>query len=314
MRVYTTFDEPKRRRAALVVGIGNFDGVHRGHVRIIELVRRRAGAAGTAGLITFSPHPRTVVKGEGEAVLTTLRQRLKLFRELGIEACWVVPFDRKLARQDPGRFAAGVLRDRLGVKEICVGEGYRFGRDRSGDVRRLVVLGEELGFTVNEVAAVRDRGVRVSSSAIRKLIGAGEVAAAARLLGRDYSLTGIVVRGEKLAERWGYPTANFAPEQQPPACGVYAARIAVRDILRDGVVYVGRRPTLFGERPRPLLAEAHIFDWEGSLYRRRIKVFLKKRVRGDITFNDLQSLFARVTIDVERARAMLGKQHVSKGA
>jgi riboflavin kinase/FMN adenylyltransferase len=305
MKVYKSLEEPRRGFPRLVLGIGNFDGVHRGHVATINCVKRKAGPFGTPGILTFTPHPRTVTgKIRGEA-LTTLKQRLELFALLGIKVCWVIEFSRKFSRQAPGRFIQEVLFHRLRVEGICVGENYRFGRDRSGNVSLLEKTGNKFGFEVKGVKTARVRGKRVSSSLIRRLLRAGKLRETAQLLGRDYCLSGRVIRGARIGQQWGYPTANFYPEQLVPAAGVYAARIRVRDILRDGMVYIGRRPTLPGKDRSPCLAEAYLFGWRGSLYRRRIKVFLKKKIRGDIKFENLGDLYVRVRSDEKEAKIVL---------
>jgi len=305
MKVFKQIVKAKEKFPRLVVGIGNFDGVHLGHLKIIRKVGETAGKAGTAGIITFAPHTRYVVGGGGEKILTTMEQRLSYFRQLGIGVCWVAEFDREFSRQSAVGFAREILIERLKIMGICLGKGYRFGRNRKGNVGLLRKMGEAYGFRVEEVAPVKVRGVRVSSSIIRQLISRGEVERAARFLGRDYCLSGRVVRGEQRGKKWGYPTANFRPQQLMPAPGVYAARIGVSGETRPGLLYIGRRPTIPENKRRPLLAEAYLFDWAGDLYRRRIKVSLKKKVRRDIKFKSLSDLYRRVSEDEKAARSIL---------
>ena len=305
MKVYKTITQPKRGFPGLVVGIGNFDGVHLGHLKIIEAVKKNAGRKGTPGIITFAPHTRATV-GEGNGViLTTPDQRLEYFRKLGIKVCWAVEFNQKFSRQTAGHFVREILFNRLGIKGICLGEGYRFGKNRRGNLRLLKKMADELGFRVEELAPVKVRGLRVSSSIIRQMIGRGEVDRAAQFLGRDYCLSGRVIKGLQKGKEWGYPTANFRPEQLMPGPGVYAARIRLGNGVHQGMLYIGRRPTLSGKKPRPLLAEAHLLAWRGNLYRRRIKVSLKKKIRQDIKFESLSDLYRRVRLDEKKVKSLL---------
>ena len=300
-----TLSRAREKFPGPVVGIGNFDGVHRGHQAIMAILREEAGRGGTPGLITFSQLTREVVGPEPVVALTTLSQRRELFRRAGIKICWVIDFNRGFSRLTPEDFIRKILVRKLGVKGVCVGEGYRFGRSRRGDLRLLRKMGRDLDFRVREVKPVRIDGQRVSSSFIRGLIEAGEVSRAAVFLGRDYCLTGKVVGGNRLGSRRGYATANFYPEQMLPAAGVYAARAEIAEGVFGGMAYVGRRPTLGTREEQLPRAEVHIFNWRRKLYRRRVKVWLKKRVREDIQFSSMDSLYRQIARDEKKIRSLL---------
>lgn len=287
------------------MGIGNFDGCHLGHQKILETVVRVGGREGAAGVITFRNHTRLSGRQGGSRLLTTIDQRLEYFRRIGISACWLVDFNSSLSHLAPREFIDRILVGRLGIRGICVGEGFRFGAGRSGTVDLLRRRGREEGFPVMEVPSVTVGGREVRSSLIRDEIEAGRISEATRLLGRPYCLTGRVVRGRGRGRKLGYPTANFFPDQLLPASGVYAARISAGFPPRGGLLYVGRSPTFPSPSPNPVVAEAHIFDWTAGLGGRRIKVYLIKRLRGDITFKNEQELVLRMKDDERRARSRL---------
>ncbi len=310
MEIYTTFRKTSLRP---VVGIGNFDGCHLGHRKILESVLETAGPDGVGAVITFRNHTRLGSPGGGSRLLTTTRQRLDYFRRFGLAACWLVDFDRSLASLPPDEFIDRILVDKLGIRGICVGEGFRFGSARAGAVERLRQRGREKGFQVREIPSVRIGGREVRSSLIREEVGSGRLDEAARLLGHPYSLTGRVEKGWGRGRGLGYPTANFLPEQLLPAIGVYAARIAAGFAPRPGLLYLGRRPTFPSPSSPALVAEAHILDWSGGLGRRRIKVYLIKRLRGDITFKNKEALVSRMEQDEREARSLFSQEQVGKG-
>jgi len=303
MKIFTTF-----RRSSLrpVVGIGNFDGCHLGHRRILAAVMATAGAEGTGGVITFRNHTRLGPPGKASRLLTTTRQRMDFFREIGLGACWLVDFNRNLSSLPPDEFIDRILVGKLGIRGICVGEGFRFGAARAGSVELLEKRGRGKGFLVRRIPSVRVGGREVRSSLIREEVAAGRLGEANRLLGHPYCLTGRVVKGWGRGRKLGYPTANFFPEQLLPAPGVYAALVGAGFEPRPGLLYLGRRPTYPASRPPPLIAEAHIFDWSGGLGRRRVKVYLLKRLREDIKFENEQLLVSRMKEDERQARYLLG--------
>jgi riboflavin kinase/FMN adenylyltransferase len=266
------------------VALGTFDGVHRGHRRVIE-------AAQAAGLpttvVTFDPHPR-IALGNKVELLSTLERRLELLRELGVET-HVVPFTPELALATPEEFAESVLRP-LGTTVVAAGEGFRFGRGRSGDLDTLA----ELGFDVQRVPLVEG----ISSSRIRQLLRAGEIEAAARLLGRPPEVEGTVVAGDARGGTLGYPTANLAvpAELIVPAFGIYAGEANGH----RAAISIGVNPHYGGEERR---VEAFLLDFAGDLYGRRLVVELWERLRDERAFASEQELIDQIGRDVEAARA-----------
>lgn len=292
-----------------VVAVGNFDGVHLGHQAILrEAVARAAVQGGVAAALTFEPHPSRVLVPEREMRhLYPFQTKMRLIESAGIVRTYVADFDATFARQSPETFAEQFLSARLGCREVVVGRDYRFGKNREGDLDRLIALGQASGFSVFPVAPVAIDGVTVSSSKIRAALGAGDVALAGRMLGRHYATRGKVIRGDGLGKTLGFPTANIRlPNELIPCPGIFAARI---DLLRaegviryNGVVYIGDRPT-FGKTERRL--ETYLFDFDGDLYDRRLVVHFIDRVRGDLAFGNTADLIARMQVDVDEAKCLL---------
>jgi riboflavin kinase / FMN adenylyltransferase len=266
------------------VAIGTFDGVHRGHRRVIEAAK---AADLPTTVLTFDPHPRVVLGNQVE-LLTTLERRLELLGELGVETL-VVPFTPELALATPEEFAESILRP-LGTKVVVAGANFRFGRGRSGD---LDTLGE-LGFDVRPVPLVEG----ISSSRIRQLLRAGEIEAAARLFGRPPEVEGTVVSGEARGGTLGYPTANLAvpAELVVPAYGIYAGRAGDH----RAAISIGVNPHYGGEERR---VEAFLLDFAGDLYGRRLVLELWRRLRDERAFASEQELIDQIGRDVEAARA-----------
>ena len=285
-----------------MVGIGNFDGVHCGHREIIEAIKNLAAPGGMPGIITFQRHTRISKEDRSNRLLTALDQRLEYFQSAGIAACWIVDFNKEFADQRPEDFIVDTLVGRLGIRGICIGEGFHFGVGRRGTVAMLTEMGREHDFQVREIPIVRIGGREVRSSIIRELIKDGNLEEANTLLVHDYCLTGQVIRGRGRGERLGYPTANFHPEQLIPAAGVYICRIDAGSGELPGMLYVGTRPTFRSSGDLEVIAEAHILDWSGILTGKRIKVYLNKKLRKDITFNHSTDLSIQIRKDEEEAR------------
>jgi riboflavin kinase / FMN adenylyltransferase len=266
------------------VAVGTFDGVHRGHRRVIE-------AAKAAGLpttvVTFDPHPRTAL-GNRVELLTTLERRLELLADLGVDDTLVVPFTSDLALKTPEEFAESVLRP-IGTTVIAAGENFRFGRGRSGDLRTLA----ELAFDVRSVPIVEG----ISSSRIRQLLAAGQIEGAAQLLGRPPEIEGTVVAGDARGGTLGYPTANLAVpgDLLVPAYGIYAGQVG----QNRAAVSIGVNPHYGGEERR---VEAFLLDFEGDLYGRRLVIELWQWLRDERAFVSEQELIDQIAQDVEAAK------------
>jgi riboflavin kinase/FMN adenylyltransferase len=266
------------------VAIGTFDGVHRGHRRVIEAAK---AAALPTTVVTFDPHPRVVLGNQVE-LLTTLERRLELLRELGVETL-VVPFTPQLALATPEEFVESILRP-LGTKVVVAGANFRFGRARSGDLDTLATL----GYDVRPVPLVEG----ISSSRIRQLLRAGEIEAAAALLGRPPEVEGTVVSGDARGGTLGYPTANLAVpgELVVPAYGIYAGRVGDH----RAAISIGVNPHYGGEERR---VEAFLLDFDGDLYGQRLVLELWQRLREERAFSSEQELIDQIGRDVEAARA-----------
>jgi riboflavin kinase/FMN adenylyltransferase len=285
--------------------IGNFDGVHRGHVTVARQAGRMAAARGLClAVLTFSPHPAGVLGRTPPPLLTTLERRASLLGEHGIDAVFVKTFDRGFALTPPADFARDLLVRDLRAKLVVVGENFRFGHQRAGDLATLVALGRELGFEATSHDMVGDAEGAFSSSRVRAALAAGDVEVASAVLGRPHALRGVVVRGDARGRTLGFPTANLAgvPEMLP-AHGVYAARAGVLGRSLPAVVNIGTRPTVDGSR---VSIEAHLLDFEGDLYDQPLSLDLVRRLRGEVRFPGLDALRAQILIDVDAARGHLG--------
>lgn len=294
------------------VAVGNFDGVHRGHQALVSAALACAGALGRPAVaLTFDPHPAQVLAPErAPRRLMTSSQKQEALAALGVDVLAVLPFTSRLAALSPEEFVAQVLKGALGASSVVVGEGFRFGAGRAGDVALLRLLGGQSGFDLVEVEAVREGSLPVSSTRIREALAAGDVLAAATLLGRPYFVDGLVVRGEARGRTLGFPTANLAPENEIlPRSGVYAARVRVGDGAGEGepgsaVVNLGFRPT-FGEGGGEPRLEAHLLDFAGELYGQTLRVSFMARLRDERRFPGKDALRAQIGEDVARARAVL---------
>jgi len=288
--------------------VGNFDGVHLGHQALVSAAvaaARRIG--GAAAALTFEPHPSRVLSPDrAPSCLMTLAQKAEALERAGAERLFVLPFDLELAHRSPREFAEGVLVEGVGAKEVIVGRHFRFGRGRSGDLEGLEALGSALGFAVRGIEPVLHEGLPISSTRIREALARGGVAASAEMLGRPYAVLGKVIEGARRGRELGIPTANLAPESElVPARGVYAG--AVRDAeggapLAMAVVNVGHRPTF--EASGGMVVEAHLLDFEGDLYGRRLQVDFEHHLREEQRFDGVEALRRQILEDIARARAL----------
>ena len=300
--------------APSVVTIGNFDGVHRGHRVLLDRAIARAHEAGVRSVaVTFDPHPVRLLRPEAAPPqLQHLEQRVAALVATGIDLVLVLPFTRELAALTPGAFVAEVLAGALAAVRVVVGSNFRFGARAAGDVDTLAELGPRHGFELEAVPLAAVEGRRISSSAIREHLAAGEVAAVTDALGRPHELTGEVVHGDGRGRTIGVPTANLAIASDlvvPPA-GVYAghARIGAPSPVPGGaswwpaVTNVGVRPTFDGTQRS---VEVHLLDCEVDLYGRELTVTFAHWLRAERRFDGVPQLIAQIGADVERARELL---------
>ncbi|RMG42570.1 MAG: riboflavin biosynthesis protein RibF [Acidobacteria bacterium] len=304
MRLARGIDEfrPPAGRA-VVATIGNFDGVHRGHQRIMARVAERAGALGGLPLVvTFEPHPlRILAPDRAPRLLMTREQKLAALEAAGIEAVVILPFDRDLATMPAEVFARDLLGGRLGVRELYIGPDFRFGRGRAGDLELLRRIGRAVGFSADAVPPVMDGGERISASRIRRLLSEGRASEAARLLGRPFALVGTVVHGEGRGRPLLVPTANLAPENEfLPARGVYVTQAAWAGREAFGLTNVGTRPT-FGDRR--LVVETFLPGLDEDLYGRRLELRFLDRLRDERRFDTAADLRRQIESDLESFEA-----------
>jgi riboflavin kinase / FMN adenylyltransferase len=302
-------DAPSQWDAAAGPGafaVGVFDGVHLGHRSVLSLLQDRAKAAGlVSGVLTFDPHPLAVVAPDhAPAMLTGIDHRLELLAGLGVEVAAVLEFDETVREWSPARFLAETLAGPLAAEVVVVGEDFRFGKDRAGDVALLGELGSELGLTP-EIVSLVGGDAPVSSSRIRQLILAGDVSGAAVSLDRPHELWGEVVPGDGRGRTIGIPTANLAvpPGMAVPMRGVYAVTVGRKaDEVLPAVANIGVRPTFGGEAET---VEVHLLDFDDDLYGQHLRVRFVERIRDEQKFDGIESLVGQVGRDVAQARAVL---------
>jgi len=285
----------QRARGRCALTIGNFDGVHRGHRALIEKVIAKAREADlTASVLTFEPHPREFFAGDAApARITRLRDKLALMRDAGVQRVHVARFDARFAALSPQRFIDDILTRGLGVRWLLVGRDFRFGARRAGDFSTL----QNRGFAAEAMPDVQFDGKRVSSSAIRAALQAGDIAEAERLLGHPYTISGRVAHGAKLGRGLGFPTANIVLRRRPPVAGIFVVEV---DGYGPGVASVGRRPTV-NPVPMPLL-EVHLFDHDADLYGEHLRVRFLKKLRDEQKYDGLAALRDAMARDARQAR------------
>lgn len=290
-----------------VAAIGNFDGVHVGHRQLLERTTAFAATIGAdAAAVTFEPHPRRFFRpADPPFLITTSRRRDELLRASGARAVFTLVFDAETAALTPDAFVNVVLKDRLRLAGVATGAEFRFGRGRSGDAAGLARLARAAGLEALIITPATEQGraEKIGSSAIRSAIAAGDMAAAAAMLGRPWSVEGVVSEGRRLGRTIGFPTANMAlGELIEPRRGVYAVRARIGDASVSGVANFGLRPTV-GDAAASLL-EAHFFDWSGDLYGRVIDVEFHAFLREERRFDSLDALKDQIARDAAAARAV----------
>jgi len=294
-----------------VATIGTFDGVHVGHQGILERVLEQSRARGLAScVLSFEPTPREFfTAGTPPARLTRFREKYALLDAAGIDWFFCPPFNAAMERLTPAQFIEHLLVETLSVRHLVIGDDFVFARRRQGNVESLRSGGERHGFTVEQVGSVVGDGLRVSSTEIRKALAAGELGRARRLLGRDYSMTGRVIDGQKLGKQLGFPTANVNLNRRAsPVAGIFAVRVGgLGENWLDGVASVGTRPTVAGI---DVILEVHIFDFDRDIYGEYIKVEFIEKLRDEVKFPDLDSLTEQMHRDAAQARTILAADHL----
>jgi riboflavin kinase / FMN adenylyltransferase len=294
-------------RGGTVVTVGTFDGVHRGHVEVLRVLETAAAQRSAQSVIlTFDPHPLRIVRPDvAPQLLTTPAEKIEILAQLPIDRVAFLHFTPRLAALEPREFVQEFLIGRLGMQHLVIGYDHGFGRDRSGNATALRAIADDIGFTMQVVSPVEAEGERVSSSRVRARVQAGDVLGAAAALGRPYSLTGTVVRGEGQGRKLGFPTANLGldhPDKLLPHEGIYAVRAALRDRVVDGVLHLGPRPTFAGLAPS---IELHLFDFETDIYGLRVRVDFIDHVREIARFESVDALITAMEHDCARAKELL---------
>ena len=292
-----------------VATIGVFDGVHRGHQAIIGEAVARGRAAGVPSVVlTFDPHPSEVVRpGSHPGVLTSPRYKAELIERLGADVLCVLEFTPEFSRLTPAEFAHLVLVEHLHAVAVVVGENFRFGHKAAGDVAELARIGDRFGFAATGVPLVREGGTTISSTYVRACVDAGDVVAAARALGREHRVEGVVVRGDERGRTLGYPTANLRAREHTavPADGVYAAWLCRAGARLPAAVSVGTNPTFEGRERR---VEAYVLDFDGDLYGETLALDFVALLRAADTmrFDSVEALVSQIGRDVANTRELLG--------
>ncbi len=307
LKVFHSIDDFQRVKGA-VVTTGTFDGVHIGHRKIIARLNEIAKKInGESVLLTFDSHPRMVLfpDDHGLELITSMDEKVELLREAGIQNLIIHPFTKEFSRTDSMDFVRKILVEKLGTEVLVIGYDHHFGRNREGSFEHLREYGPLYGFRVEEISVQDVDDVAVSSTKIRRALGEGDVETAENYLSHTFQLDGVVIHGDKLGRKLGFPTANIQlndPNKVIPANGVYACYVYVDDEKFIGMLNIGSRPTVDGDERR---IEVHLLDFERELYGKNISIRLKKRIRDEKKFEDVEQLRTRLEVDRNLALQLL---------
>ena len=298
-----------RKLPFAVVTSGTFDGVHLGHRKILARLREICHTSGGESVvITYWPHPRTVVSEANDLqLLSTIEEKSQLLEQQQVDHLVIIPFTRDFSELSSGQFIRRILVDGIGTKKLVIGYDHRFGRNREGSFEHLSQNAGLYGFAVEEIPRQDIENVGVSSSKIRQALSDGNVHIATEYLGRPYSLSGVVVKGDQLGRTLGFPTANIhvsEPYKLIPADGVYAVQVSVNHLVRNGVMNIGLRPTVHGANRT---IEVNIFDFDRDIYGQELTVFFAEKIRGERKFSGIDALKIQIGQDKETAMQLLPK-------
>ena len=297
----------KPRHRGCVATIGNFDGVHLGHQTILRRLREAGDRLGLPTLaMSFEPHPLEVFRPEeAPARITPLRDKALALEAAGVDRFLCLPFRPALAAMSPQAFIQDLLLDRLGVQFLIVGDDFRFGHKRAGDFNTLREASEQHGFELERTPTYQVDGARASSTRVREALAGGDLAAAGRLLGHPYTLSGRVVHGDRIGRELGFPTANIRLRRRPTMDAILVSDVDIGDGVgpRPGIASMGTRPTVNGQRA---LLEVYLLEYSGSLYGRHLRVTFREWLRGQERYDTLDALKEQIARDVDAARAWYG--------
>lgn len=291
------------------VAIGNFDGVHLGHRKILlTLLQEAKNDSLYPLLVTFHPHPAKILAERKIELLQTIEQRLDEVKKAGIQMTVVLSFDSSFARTSAEEFIRTIILQKLRAKKVIVGENFKFGKNREGDVTKLRELASQYGFSVLSVPPVSIEGSVVSSSLIRRLLHSGEIDKANMLLGRPYEIEGTVVRGKSRGRRLGFPTANIHSMNDIAPSGVFISEVGIGSKIFQSVTHVGSKPT-FDEKD--VMIESYIIDYHNSLYKKKLRVLFLKKIREEMKFDTPENLSIQIKKDLEKTLAFFRKEKAS---
>ncbi len=291
------------------IALGNFDGIHRGHLEVIRPVLAEDDLAAYKTVVTFDPHPQQYFTGQQRQLLTPHQERELILAQLGIQQLILLPFDRDLVKLSPQEFVDQILVQKLQAKFISVGEDFRFGNQRSGNATDLVTLTAAAGIPTQIAPLELDGGSRISSSRIRAALLAADLTLTQELLGRYYSIVGTVVNGQEIGRSIGFPTANlqYPAEKFLPRQGVYCVRVDTPKVAQlPAVMNIGKRPTVDGVNTT---VEVHLLDWDGDLYGQQLTVYLHKFLRSEQKFPSLTALTEQIQADCDIAKVFFQFEH-----
>ena len=307
MQILRSIPELSRLSGPIFLAIGVFDGVHRGHQAVISTSAEHAQSAnGTPVVVTFDPHPMKVLRPrEAPHLLTATEHKIRLIRDLGVRQLLIIKFDKAFAATAPEDFVQQLVTHSKPLREICVGHEWSFGKGRRGNLALLRKLGSQFDFEVIGIPAVTvGNNKPVSSTAIRHAVEAGDLAKAAEMLGREYTILGTVVRGEHLGKKIGFPTANLsAHNEQFPPNGVYFAQATLNGAVYPGVVNLGYRPTVSSGKSERVL-EIYLLDFDRDIYGKDVEVRFVRYLRPEQKFENLDALARQIELDVQQARKL----------
>ena len=283
-----------------ILTLGIFDGVHLGHKKIFEKLKKKAAISNCRNLvITFSPHPRNVISGKEEIMLlTTTEEKIKLFEEIGIENLLILNFTKEFSQQSSEKFFKDYIIEKIGIKEIIVGYDHHFGKGRSGDVNTLRKMGIEFGFDVTTVEPFKINDEAVNSTKIRKALSEGNIKTANTFLGRAYSFSGIVVEGDRRGRELGFPTANISIDNEEkllPSLGIYAVELTFDDEKHNGLLSIGIRPTF--NNSGKVIPEVYLYDFNRDIYNKKITVKIIDWIRAEEKFPSAEALIEQMQKD-----------------
>lgn len=284
-----------------VIAIGNFDGVHAGHQKILKFLSGKAKRAGLFSVVlTFSPHPEKILGKKETRMIQTLAQRVEELGKFEIDAVLIVPFDKKFSSLSARKFVQKIIVTVLKAKAVVVGENFRFGKNREGDISLLQKLASELSFRVHSIPAVRKNGMIASSSLIRKLLQEGKIEKANRLLGRNYDIEGRVIKGKSRGKALGFPTANIETKNEIVPTGIFITTVIVETETYPSLTNIGNCPT-FNQQETNI--ESYIINFDRNLYGKTMSIRFIKKIRGEIKFKTQEQLAEQIQKDIQAAKA-----------